>query len=141
MNILPDSAIICLDDDESVLNSLSIQMQQIINTEKVILEFFLDPQEALRAIPNIVEMQIKVIFVLTDYQMPGMTGAQFIKQLKADYPEIRFIMLSGQANENLVEELLRDHSLDYFVSKPWTMSDLMDRIKMLVPEDKLFKKS
>lgn len=141
MNTLPDSAIVCLDDDAAVLNSLSIQMQQIINTEKVLLEFFIDPQEALSAVPAILEMEIKVIFVLTDYQMPGMTGAQFIKKLKADYPEIRFIMLSGQADENLIDELLRDNSLDYFVSKPWTLSDLMEKIEKIVPQDKLFKKS
>jgi CheY-like chemotaxis protein len=141
MNTLPDSAIICLDDDEVVLNALSIQMQQIVNTEKVVLEFFLDPQEALTAIPGIIELKIKVIFVLTDYHMPGMTGIQFIKKLKADYPEIRFIMLSGQANENLVEDLIRDNFLDYFVSKPWTMNDLLEKIKLLVPEDTLKQKS
>jgi two-component system response regulator HupR/HoxA len=71
--------------------------------------------------------------------MPGMTGVQFMKQLKADYPEIRFIMLSGQADDSLVEELLKDHTLDYFISKPWTFSDLLEKIKLLVPVDKLNK--
>ncbi|MEY4603439.1 MAG: hypothetical protein RIT43_731 [Bacteroidota bacterium] len=136
---VPDSAIICIDDDEAVLNALSVQMQQMINTQKVVLEFFLDPHVALSSIPKIIEMKIKIIFVLTDYQMPGMTGVQFMKQLKADYPEIRFIMLSGQADDSLVEELLKDHTLDYFISKPWTFSDLLEKIKLLVPVDKLNK--
>ena len=74
----------------------------------------------LASIPEILDLKIKVIFVLTDYQMPKMTGAEFLKKLKSVYPDIHCIMLSGQANDEIVENLISQKLLDHFISKPWS---------------------
>jgi CheY-like chemotaxis protein len=106
----------------------------------VLVEYYLNPEDALASIPEIIDLKIKVIFVLTDYQMPRMTGAEFLKKLKSIYPDIHCIMLSGQANDEIVENLISENLLDYFVSKPWSEAQLLDKIKLIVPSDKLVLK-
>ena len=132
-----DSAVICVDDDESILTALSVQLQKLVDTEKVLVEYFLNPEDALASIPEIIDLKIKVIFVLTDYQMPRMTGAEFLKKLKSVYPDINCIMLSGQANDEIVENLISQNLLDYFISKPWSEGQLLEKIRLIVPADKL----
>ena len=132
-----DSAVICVDDDESILTALSVQLQKLVDTEKVLVEYFLNPEDALASIPEIINLKIKVIFVLTDYQMPRMTGAEFLKKLKSVYPDIHCIMLSGQANDEIVENLISQNLLDYFISKPWSEGQLLEKIRLIVPADKL----
>ena len=134
------SAVICVDDDESILSALSVQLQKLVDTEKVLVEYYLNPEDALASIPEIIDLKIKVIFVLTDYQMPRMTGAEFLKKLKSIYPDIHCIMLSGQANDEIVENLISENLLDYFVSKPWSEAQLLDKIKLIVPSEKLVLK-
>ena len=132
-----DSVVICVDDDESILTALSVQLQKLVDTEKVLVEYFLNPEDALASIPEIIDLKIKVIFVLTDYQMPRMTGAEFLKKLKSVYPDIHCIMLSGQANDEIVENLISQNLLDYFISKPWSEGQLLEKIRLIVPADKL----
>lgn len=136
-----DSVVICVDDDESILTALSVQLQKLVDSQKVLFEYFLNPEDALACIPEILDLNIKVIFVLTDYQMPRMTGAEFLKKLKATYPDINCIMLSGQANDEIVENLISQNLLDYFISKPWTEEDLLEKIRLIVPSDKLVLKN
>ena len=132
-----DSVVICVDDDESILTALSVQLQKLVDTEKVLVEYFLNPEDALASIPEIINLKIKVIFVMTDYQMPRMTGAEFLKKLKSVYPDIHCIMLSGQANDEIVENLISQNLLDYFISKPWSEGQLLEKIRLIVPADKL----
>ena len=132
-----DSVVICVDDDESILTALSVQLQKLVDTEKVLVEYYLNPEDALASIPEILDLKIKVIFVLTDYQMPKMTGAEFLKKLKSVYPDIHCIMLSGQANDEIVENLISQNLLDYFISKPWSEGQLLEKIRLIVPADKL----
>lgn len=132
-----DSVVICVDDDESILTALSVQLQKLVDTEKVLVEYYLNPEDALASIPEILDLKIKVIFVLTDYQMPKMTGAEFLKKLKSVYPDIHCIMLSGQANDEIVENLISQKLLDHFISKPWSEGQLLEKIKLIVPSDKL----
>jgi hypothetical protein len=50
-------------------------------------------------------------------------------------------MLSGQANDEIVENLISENLLDYFLSKPWSEAQLLDKIKLIVPSEKLVLKS
>ena len=46
-------------------------------------------------------------------------------------------MLSGQANDEIVENLISQNLLDYFISKPWSEEQLLEKIRLIVPSDKL----
>lgn len=53
-----------------------------------------------------------------------MTGAELVRSLKDLFPEMKFIMLSGQASAIHVDDLVNDNLLESFVSKPWDEKEL-----------------
>jgi FixJ family two-component response regulator len=98
-------AVICVDDDEMILQMLNFQLCKIMDTTNTLVEFFLDPALALHVIDDLVSQNIEVIFIIVDFQMPNLNGAQLIRALKEKHQELLFIMLSGQANAAQIEEL------------------------------------
>src|SRR6266487_225164 len=71
--------------------------------------------------------------ILCDVMMPGMSGDQFVKALRAD-PElsaIPLIILSAQADDMLRIQLLQEGAQDYIV-KPFLVEELYARIANLL---------
>jgi CheY-like chemotaxis protein len=125
-------AVICVDDDPHILQMLSFQLEKIIDTKCTLLEYFTSPQEALGNFDELLQEQIDVIFILVDFQMPGMNGAQLIRAIKLKKPDIACIMLSGQANTVQVAELEQDELLTCFVHKPWDEATLFQVLKPII---------
>lgn len=117
-------AVICVDDDPYILQMLGFQLEKFIDKRSTVIEFFTDPREAIRNINLLVAEKIEILFVVVDYQMPNMTGAELIRKLKDVFPEMKFIMLSGQASAIHVDDLVNDNLLESFVSKPWDEKEL-----------------
>lgn len=78
-------------------------------------------QNALAAL-DILESE-NVDLMITDYAMPGMTGAELVKQVRERNPDLKVIIASGYAEfpEGPTRELPR-------LSKPFTDDDLADAI-------------
>lgn len=129
-------AIICVDDDPMITQLLSFQLRKWINPMSTIVETFIDPKQVLQTIDEIYDLGIRVFFVIVDYQMPGLNGAQLIRRIKEKYQDIHFIMLSGQANEVIVAQLQQEDVLDNFISKPWSEEELYKKIKPYLEEMK-----
>ena len=125
-------AVVCVDDDPYILQMLGFQLGKIINQKLTLLEYFTDPDKALEGIDELMAEKIDVIFVMVDYQMPKMTGAQLIRSLKLKYPTLNCVMLSGQANQVSVEELRSDNLLASFISKPWDEEALCAAISPII---------
>ena len=75
-------AVICVDDDPYILQMLGFQLEKFIEKKTTVVEFFTNPLEAIDNIKQLMSEKIEVIFVIVDYQMPNMNGAQFIRTLK-----------------------------------------------------------
>ncbi len=125
-------AVICVDDDPHILQMLSFQLEKIIDTKCTLLEYYTNPQEALDNFDELLQEQIDVIFILVDFQMPGMNGAQLIRSIKLKKPDLACIMLSGQANTVQVAELEQDGLLTCFVHKPWDEATLFQVLKPII---------
>lgn len=135
-------AIVCIDDDPFILQMLSFQLQKFINGDCTLMEFYTNPLEALENIDELVSDKIDIIFVVVDYQMPEINGAELIRKIKTNHPQMKCIMLSGQANAIQVDDLVNDNLLDTFISKPWSEEDLLNAITPILDErDIIMKKS
>jgi CheY-like chemotaxis protein len=133
-------AIVCIDDDPFILQMLSFQLQKHINGECTLMEFFTNPVEALEGISDILSESIDIIFVVVDYQMPELNGAELIRKIKEKHPGMKCIMLSGQANAIQVDDLVNDNLLESFISKPWSEEDLLEAISPILTERNLLIK-
>jgi DNA-binding NarL/FixJ family response regulator len=96
------------------------------------LEYFTDPSEALINIDQLVAEKIDIIFIIVDYLMPKMTGAELIREIKAKHPNLKCVMLSGHANPISIEALNKENMLESFISKPWNEEELFDTIRPIL---------
>ncbi|MFM1894153.1 MAG: response regulator [Flavobacteriales bacterium] len=125
-------AVVCVDDDPYILQMLGFQLSKIVDQKCTLLEYFTDPFEALLNIDGLVDERIDIIFIIVDYQMPQMTGAQLIRSIKLKYPDLKCVMLSGQANPGSVDSLRKDNLLEQFIEKPWNEEALFDAVKPIL---------
>lgn len=62
--------------------------------------------------------------VISDFMMPGMNGAQFLREVKQRSPETIRIMLTGHADTDAVMGAINDGAVYKFILKPWNDDDL-----------------
>jgi len=125
-------AVICVDDDSHILQMLSFQLEKIIDVKCTLLEYFTDPKLALEGLDELISIPLDVIFIIVDYQMPEMNGAQLIRAIKEKHPNLECIMLSGQANSSQVNDLQNDKMLSHFISKPWEEATLSQALRPII---------
>ncbi|MCA1946187.1 MAG: response regulator [Desulfovibrio sp.] len=66
--------------------------------------------------------------VLTDIKMPGMDGIELLKRLKAAWPDVEVIMVSGHGDMELAIKSLQLEAMD-FITKPVRDELLMNALK------------
>ena len=66
--------------------------------------------------------------VITDQQMPNLTGTELIHRLKMEFPLLPVILMTGESTEALAVEALRQGAVDYLV-KPFDPDTLMESIR------------
>lgn len=80
--------------------------------------------------------------VLVDLLMPGMDGIEFVRQARARYPEIHFVMLSQVTAKEMVAEAYAA-GVDFFVSKPINSVEVVNvihRVGKLLTMDRTMDK-
>lgn len=73
--------------------------------------------------------------VVTDYKMPEMTGAEFMKAIKDIRPEVPVVMVSGYLDNDVIRELIGDGVRGVFL-KPLNIFSLLERSAALIEEAK-----
>lgn len=71
----------------------------------------------------------KYDLVLTDYNMPGMTGFECMETLLALNPDLKFIFISGTGDDTIIRQLKEHPQVAAFLAKPVKSSILLDAIK------------
>ncbi|MDD2500388.1 MAG: ATPase, T2SS/T4P/T4SS family [Geobacter sp.] len=104
-----------VDDEEGVLNAL----RRIFVDENYTI---LTANSAEKALHLLEERQVHL--VLTDHRMPGMTGAELLKAVRARWPETIRIMLTGYADVNSIMGAVKEGAVYKFITKPWNDEDL-----------------
>ncbi len=66
----------------------------------------------------------KPSLVTLDYSLPDMTGAELLKKIKSQYPDIPVVIISGQEDISTAVKLLKEGAYDYIVKD----DDAKDRI-------------
>jgi PAS domain S-box-containing protein len=55
--------------------------------------------------------------IISDYQMPIMDGMQFLKAVRKRWPDLPFIFLTGQGNEEIAVEAFRNGADEYYTKE------------------------
>jgi CheY-like chemotaxis protein len=121
-------AIISVDDEKIILDSLKSQFE-INFQDKFIFEFAESAEEALELIDELIDDGIKIILVISDYQMPGMKGDEFALILRQKLPTTRVILLTGQISQDVAIDFVNKNIFVNIVSKPWSENELVTLVK------------
>ena len=127
--------LLCVDDEIIVLTALKDQLRRAFGNE-----FHIDvaesAEEALELLDELSGEGHRLLVIVSDWQMPGMKGDEFLVQAHRRFPTVLKIMLSGQAEHGAVERAKREGGLHDFLSKPWNATELVETITVGV-RDKL----
>ena len=125
-------AVLCVDDDPVILQLIDFQMKKLVNPVNTIVESTTDPAQVEEKLEEIRSYGLEPLFLMTDFQMPGMSGAQLIRKMKKINPELNCILLSGQANDVAVAELEDEKLLFSFIGKPWREDQMKEILRPLL---------
>ncbi len=122
------SAILCVDDETIVLESLEVQFQKTFG-DTYLYEFAESADEALEIIDELAEDNVKILVIVSDWLMPGMKGDEFLICVHEKFPKIVKVMLTGQADREAIDRLRAEANLYQCFYKPWDGGELMNTIK------------
>jgi CheY-like chemotaxis protein len=125
---MSNAAILCVDDEVVVLDSLKIQLKKEFG-DTYLYEMAESADEALEVIEELKEENIQVLVVVSDWLMPGMKGDEFLIQVHKKFPKIIKVMLTGQADEEAIERAQNQANLHSCLYKPWDGKELIAVIK------------
>ena len=77
--------------------------------------------------------------VITDINMPGLTGLEAVAEMKEKYPDVRFIIMSGYSEFSYAQESIRLKVQDYLL-KPINKEELnmtLEKIDRLIYQESL----
>ncbi|GAB4539637.1 MAG: hypothetical protein Tsb0014_30300 [Pleurocapsa sp.] len=121
-------AIICVDDEEIILNSLGRQLKRHLGNNYEI-ELASSGGEALELCAELEAEEVAIALVISDQIMPKMSGDEFLIKLHASYPKTLKILLTGQAGADSVGNIVNAAALYRYIAKPWDETDLILTVK------------
>lgn len=120
--------IICIDDEDVVLTSLEIELQQAMGTTCRI-ELAQSGDDAIEMLQEYISENQAISVIISDYIMPGMRGDEALNKAHALVPSARKIMLTGQSSIEGIANAINQANLYRFIAKPWDRQDLALTIK------------
>ena len=115
--------IICVDDEQTILDSLEIDLLKAFE-DKYLIETAQSGEEALELLSELLAEQYEVPVVISDQIMPNMKGDELLRSIYAISPNTLKIMLTGQADLEAVANAINYAKLYRYIPKPWQCDDL-----------------
>ena len=141
-----------LDDADSTVEEDSVQQYQIllVDDEPAVLKSLTrcfrrenykiltsdNPVEALELISK-----ESIQLVISDFKMPKMNGADFLREVKKIRPNIIRIMLTGHADTSAVMTAIKEGAVYKFILKPWNDDDLRVTVALALEQYELQAKN
>ena len=110
----------CIDDEPALLSAL----QRVLAKEPVTVVTFQDPVQALAEIPK-----GEFALIVSDNQMPGMTGMELMTRLRDAQPSTRRVLLTGATDMSAAAEAVNAGILHGWLNKPWNRDQLIELVR------------
>jgi CheY-like chemotaxis protein len=71
-----------------------------------------------------------VDLILCDWNMPEMSGIEFLKRVREDDPDLAFLMITGVSNQDAVAEAI-SLGVTGYIKKPFSADDLKKKLLLV----------
>jgi CheY-like chemotaxis protein len=89
--------IVVVDDEPDVAEMFKQQFRRDLRSNHFVMEFALSAPAALEQVKAIPDPSL--ILILSDINMPGMTGLEMLPKVKAERPNVPVIMITAYGDE------------------------------------------
>ncbi len=130
----PEETLLFVDDEPNIVSSL----KRLVRKDGYKILTANSGQEGLEILAK-----NKVDVIISDQRMPGMTGVEFLRNVKEHYPDTIRMVLSGYTELNSVTDAINEGAVFRFLTKPWDDEKLRKHIsdafhyKALADENRL----
>ena len=90
--------ILVVDDESDVADLFRQQFRRDLRAGRFMMEFARSADKALQRISDIVDESL--ILILSDINMPGMSGLELLPKAKAARPDVPVIMITAYGDDN-----------------------------------------
>jgi len=119
-------------DDERDIEMLFVQrFRKEIRSGDFQFHFAFSGEDALQFLTSL--NPVDIVLVLSDINMPGMSGFELLKIIKQKFPHLKVVMVTAYGDESNKENS-KKLGADGFVNKPVDFSELKNVIQNLVHE-------
>lgn len=127
MNGSSSVRVLVVDDERDVEPLFRQRFRKEIRDGEIALDFAFSGEEALRYLDT---NRTDVVLVLSDINMPGMTGIELLRAIKSVPPSVPVCMMTAYASDGY-ERAAEEHGSDGYLTKPVDFSELKVRIRAL----------
>lgn len=113
--------ILLVDDEE---NNLQLLKRSLRGKYDIVTA-----SDGKQALDIINERGDEISLIVSDQRMPEMTGTEFLKRISKTNPDIIKILLTGQADTEIMVESINECQIFQYILKPFDPIDLVETIK------------
>ena len=106
--------ILYVDDEQANLNSLKSLFRRKFNV--------ITANSGRQGLEILASQPIHLI--IADQRMPNMTGVEFLKKVNEKWPEIKYILLTGFYDNEVLKEAVNDVGIFWYMNKPFNNDKL-----------------
>jgi CheY-like chemotaxis protein len=117
--------ILVVDDEQDIEMLFQQKFRREIKAGKFKFTFANSGEAALKFLER--HGAAELVLILSDINMPGMTGMELLKQIKARYGTQKVFLVTAYSDEYSYQQAI-DAGADDFVSKPIDFEDLKVRM-------------
>jgi len=125
----PKVRLLVVDDEKDVRLLFEQRFRREIKAGDVELVYAYSGEEALNLL-RAADMA-DIILILSDINMPGMTGLELLRMVKQDLPDKGVLMITAYGDEK-TRQTAEQYGADNFVTKPIDFNMLKTRLTDLV---------
>ncbi len=120
-DMLPARTILVVDDEEDVRTALS----RVLGDAGYTVLAAESGEEALEVLR---EQPVKLL--ISDNNMPGISGLDLFKDVRRRHPQILRVMLTGDTDPELTVRSINEAEVYRFIRKPWNNADLRTIVQL-----------
>ena len=117
--------VLVVDDEHDVEELFRQQFRRDLRAQRFMMDFATSAADALEHIANTMEQSL--ILILSDINMPGMTGLEMLPKVKAMRPDVPVIMITAYGDDNTKRKAI-ENGAEGLLTKPIDFALLREQI-------------